>query len=171
MRFLFRPSPAASGSSSRPDVSIDYRDSYGTRRLGARRLLRTAVSAGVLILGSHDLHAATSRAPSPRDIRWPAGTVVAPFEDLDGAVLLRATRPDPGGVFVLATGAGFTALDEPLAVAMGIAARHSNEQIEFTQAPLPRFRLGDLDIEQAQTLIFDAEVIRNVTDRPVLGLF
>jgi predicted aspartyl protease len=114
-------------------------------------------------------------APSLQEIQWPPGTVQLAFEDLDGAVLLRGTVTgldgrDTTGDFVLDTGAGFIGLDEPLAVTLGIAARHSNGEIEFTPHPLPRFRLGDLDIQQAQALIFDAEVIRNVTDRPVLGL-
>lgn len=120
--------------------------------------------------------ASAKLGPTFQEIRWPAGTTVASFEDLDGVTLLQASVTgsdgrDTSGVFVLDTGAGYLALDEPLAAQLGIAARHSNGQIEFTPTPLPRFRLGDLDVQQAQTLIFDAEVIRNVIDRPVLGLF
>jgi hypothetical protein len=106
---------------------------------------------------------------------WPEGTVQLPFEDLDGVTLLKATATgiqgrDTSGVFVLDTGAGYIALDEPLAIALGISAEPRAGQIDFTRSPLPRLRLGDLDLAQVQSLTFDADVIRNVTDRPVLGL-
>jgi hypothetical protein len=107
--------------------------------------------------------------------RWPEGSVQLPFEDLDGVTLLEATATgiqgrDTSGVFVLDTGAGYIALDEPLAIALGITAEPRAGQIDFTDSPLPRLRLGDLDLAQVQSLTFDAGVIRSVIDRPVLGL-
>lgn len=137
-----------------------------------------ALLAGALAIGlsARGDETAVKRAPRWQEIHWPAGTSVSSFEDLDGVTLLRASITgndgrDTSGAFVLDTGAGFIALDGPLAVSLGIADAHSSGEIDFSAMPLPRFRLGDLDIQQVQTLTFDAGVIREVTDRPVLGLF
>jgi hypothetical protein len=115
-------------------------------------------------------------APSAEQIRWPEGTTRLSFEDLEGVTLLQATATgadgrDTSGTFVLDTGAGFIALDHSLAIRLGISKPPTSSDIDFADLPLPRLRLGDLDIAQAQTLTFDAGVIRDVTDRPVLGLF
>jgi len=114
-------------------------------------------------------------APSAEQIRWPDGTTQLPFEDLEGVTLLEATATgmngrDTTGAFVLDTGAGFIALDHSLAIRLGIANAPASQEIDFAATPLPRLKLGDLEIAQSQTLTFDAEIIRSVTDRPVLGL-
>ena len=69
---------------------------------------------------------AAAQPESLASLPWPEGTQVLRFEDLEGAILLRATLVpksgrDTSGVFVLDTGAGFLALDLELARLLGIA--------------------------------------------------
>ncbi|NOT33470.1 MAG: PDZ domain-containing protein [Candidatus Eisenbacteria bacterium] len=73
---------------------------------------------------------------------------------------------------MLDTGAGFLAIDDSLAMWLGIA-----DSIPFGGTPslapraLKRFQIGDHSIDFVQPIMtIDADVIRRVTDRPVLGL-
>jgi hypothetical protein len=99
------------------------------------------------------------------------------FEDLEGAILVRArlvsaSGRDTSGVFVLDTGAGFLALDLGLARLLGIADGGSaTAAVDLAARPLARLELGGLQMDQVSpVLTLDAGVIRRVTGRPVLGL-
>jgi len=147
----------------------------------ARRMLSSRVWLPIVVAalsGAAPSPAPRSKAPAPsaEQIHWPDGTTRLSFEDLEGVTLLQATATgadgrDTSGTFVLDTGAGFIALDHALAIRLGISRPPVSNEVDFTESPLPRLRLGDLEIAQAQALTFDAGVIRDVTDRPVLGLF
>jgi predicted aspartyl protease len=140
---------------------------------------RTPASAGTSGLAS------TVQNPEPiasepvplASLRWPAGTQVIRFEDLEGAILLPAklvtdSGRDTSGVFVLDTGAGFLALDLDLARELGIADRGvKSAAVDLAVRPLARFQLGGLQMDQVSpVLTIDAGVIRRATGRPVLGL-
>jgi hypothetical protein len=108
---------------------------------------------------------------------WPEGTQVLRFEDLEGAILLRAKLVsefgrDTSGIFVLDTGAGFLALDLDLARLLGIADGGARPAaVDLAARPLARLELGGLQVDQVSpVLTVDAGVIRRVTGRPVLGL-
>ena len=107
---------------------------------------------------------------------WPEGTQVLPFEDLEGAILLRGrlvptVGRDTSGLFVLDTGAGFLALDLGLARCLGIADRSLAAAVDLAARPLARLELGSLQMDQVSpVLTVDAGIIRRVTGRPVLGL-
>jgi hypothetical protein len=99
------------------------------------------------------------------------------FEDLEGAILVRArlvsaSGHDTSGIFVLDTGAGFLALDLGLARLLGIADGGSaTAAVDLAARPLARLELGGLQMDQVSpVLTLDAGVIRRVTGRPVLGL-
>jgi len=146
------------------------------RRVRSGRVWLLVVAAALGGAAPSAARRSTTPAPNVEQIHWPDGTTRLPFEDLEGVTLLEATATgvdgrDTTGTFVLDTGAGFIALDHALAIRLGIASAPVSSEIDFTASPLPRLRIGDLEIAQAQTLRFDAEVIRDVTDRPVLGLF
>lgn len=108
---------------------------------------------------------------------WPEGTQVLRFEDLEGAILVRAklvsaSGRDTSGIFVLDTGAGFLALDLGLARLLGVAdSVPAAAAVALAPRPLARLELGGLQMDQVWPLItVDAGVIRRVTGRPVLGL-
>ena len=108
---------------------------------------------------------------------WPPGTVVLPFENLEGLLLIPASITgnrgrDTSGVLVLDTGAGFLALDRDVAAWAGIAdSVASSDAIGLTARPLPRLSLGDLQIDQSSPVMtIDGGIVRAVTDRDVLGL-
>jgi hypothetical protein len=99
------------------------------------------------------------------------------FEDLEGAVLVRAklvsaSGRDTSGVLVLDTGAGFLALDLGLARLLGIAdSVPPTAAVDLAARPLARLELGGVQMDQVSpVLTVDAGVIRRVTGRPVLGL-
>jgi hypothetical protein len=114
---------------------------------------------------------------------WPAGTAAIGFENLEGVILvkvrLEGARTGPSGrrdstaLLVLDTGAGFLALDRPLASLLGVAdgTESSEAAIDFGAFPLQRMELGTLQLDQVSpVLTLDAAMIRQVTDRPVAGL-
>jgi len=110
-------------------------------------------------------------------LSWPEGTQVLRFEDLEGAILVRAnlvarSGRDTNGVFVLDTGAGFLALDLGLARLMDLVDSASvPAAVDLAARPLARLELGELQMDQVSpVLTVDAGVIRRVTGRPVLGL-
>jgi len=144
-----------------------------SRRVRRRGL---AVSLAAVLLASM---AVPSGAESAADTirRWPSGTILLPFEDLEGLLLLPATITgqggrDTSGVLVLDTGAGFLALDRRLATWAGIAdSITAGVAIGVTARPLPRLTLGALQIDQSNPVMtIDGEIVRSVTDRNVLGL-
>ena len=108
---------------------------------------------------------------------WPEGTQVLRFEDLEGAILVRAklvseSGRDTSGVFVLDTGAGFLALDLGLARLLGVTDSTSRAAaVDLATRPLARLEMGALQMDQVSpVLTVDAGVVRRVTGRPVLGL-
>ena len=114
---------------------------------------------------------------SVESIRWPEGTELIEFDNLEGMVMTRATLTSPAGVdtsglFVFDTGAGYLAIDLDLARRMGIADTTAIvDGVGLTKRPLPRFALGGLSMDQVEpVLTVDANIVRRVTDRPVLGL-
>jgi hypothetical protein len=118
----------------------------------------------------------TPQPESLASLPWPEGTQVLRFEDLEGAILVRAklvsdSGRDTSGVFVLDSGAGFLALDLPLARLLGIADGDSGATVDLAARPLTRLELGGLQMDQVRpVLTVDAGVIRRATGRPVLGL-
>ena len=73
---------------------------------------------------------------------------------------------------MLDTGAGFVALDRPLAVALGIAdSADSGLGVELSHRPIQQLQLGTLHLmDVSPVLVIDGSVIRRVTDQPALGL-
>jgi hypothetical protein len=119
-------------------------------------------------------------APAPaafETIRWPDGTEVLDFENLEGVILLESRLSgggrDTSGLLVLDTGAGHLALDAPLAVRLGILDQlpASRRDVGLALLPLERLELGALQHDLVSPVMtVDAEIVRRVTDRPVLGL-
>ena len=114
---------------------------------------------------------------SSSSIVWPPGTEVLRFENIEGIILLRGTLRGPAladtsGPLALDTGAGYLALDVGLARALGLAdSAADGEAVDLARRPLTRLRLGEWSIDQlAPVLTVDGEVVRRVSDRPVLGL-
>lgn len=109
-------------------------------------------------------------------IAWPEGTERLRFENVEGIILLDATlrggERDTTGPLVLDTGAGYLALDHELAVILGVAERTTTEAaVALAVRPLARLELGGRQMDQiSPVLTVDGEIVRNVTDRPVLGL-
>lgn len=110
-------------------------------------------------------------------IAWPAGTEVVPFENIEGIILLQGTLrgvvpPDTSGPLAFDTGAGYLALDAALARALGLAdSTGDRNAVDLAQRPLPRLTVGRWSAEQVEpVLTVDGEVVRRVSDRPVLGL-
>jgi len=110
-------------------------------------------------------------------IQWPAGTETLPFENIEGIILLLATLrgivpPDTTGPLVLDTGAGYLALDVALARSLGLADSTGDpEAVDLAQRPLQRLTIGRWSADQVgPVLTVDGEVVRRVSDRPVLGL-
>jgi hypothetical protein len=157
--------------------AIDYVDSS---RSGSSPDLHLALAQ---FGSSGNATAATSPAGSAAQpeslasLPWPEGTQVLRFEDLEGAVLLRAravsaSGRDTSGTFVLDTGAGFLALDLALARLLGITDPGAESSaVGIAARPLARLELGGLQMDQVSpVLTVDAGVIRRVTGRPILGL-
>ncbi len=110
-------------------------------------------------------------------LHWPASTEILRFENLEGIVLLRAglhgrAGADTSGPLALDTGAGFLALDLGLARLLGLEdSAGTTEAVDIAEYPLPRLTLGSWTMDQVEpVLTVDAEVVRRVCDRPVLGL-
>lgn len=108
---------------------------------------------------------------------WPEGTELLDFENLEGVMLvtgrLQGSERDTSGVFVLDTGAGHLALDAPLAMRLGIVDHLPDlrEDVGLAVRPLRRLEIGSRQLDQVSPVMtVDAEVVRRVTDRPVLGL-
>ncbi len=126
------------------------------------------------------LHAAATLEAPPHSKparEWPDGAQVLQAEDLDGLLLVAArlhgiTGRDTAGALVLDTGAGCLALDRHVAFALGLSdTLVSADEFELTPHPLARLELGALQFDQVTpVLTVDAEVVRRVTDRAVLGL-
>lgn len=119
----------------------------------------------------------TSRFVQSDSLHWPAGTEVLRFENLEGIVLIEGglrgrTGADTTGPLVLDTGAGYLALDIGLAHLLGLVDSASvTEAVGITEHPLPRLRLGSWALDQVEpVLTVDGDVVRRVSDRPVLGL-
>lgn len=110
-------------------------------------------------------------------MQWPEGTEVLPALNLEGVTLVEAklygyAERDTTGLFALDTGAGYLALDLDLARRFGLADSSATPApVGLTIHPLPRFTLGALEMTDVEpVLTIDGEIIRRVTDRPVLGL-
>src|SRR5205085_1909824 len=109
--------------------------------------------------------------------RWPDGTRVLEFENLEGVILLQATLHGSGGrdttgLLVLDTGAGYLALDDDLAIELGVAkAKRDEQRVELASGALRRLEIGGMQIDQVTPILtVDLDIVRRVTDRPVLGL-
>lgn len=103
------------------------------------------------------------------------GAEVITFENIEGLILVPASLigvRDTSGLLVLDTGAGYLALDHPVAERLGLLDdRFVPGSVDFADKNLSRLRLGSLEIDQvAPVLVLDASVVRRVTDRPALGL-
>ncbi len=113
-----------------------------------------------------------------RAIPFPDGTDTLSFENLEGIVLVDGLASNGAGIdttgkWVVDTGAGYLAVDDLLGRRLGIIDenRRSREAIDLAERPVPRFRMGSLDRNQVEpALTFDASMVRDITDRPVLGL-
>jgi predicted aspartyl protease len=111
-----------------------------------------------------------------RAIRWPEGTELVPFENLDGAILLpsriQGVSRDTTGPMLLDTGAGFVALDRDLAFAFELADSTAHpDDVSLSTDPIPRLEIGRIQLDQVSpVLLIHGEVVKRVTDRPVLGL-
>jgi len=115
--------------------------------------------------------------PSHTSIHWPPGTEVLKFENVEGIILLRGTlsgqlEADTTGPLAIDTGAGYLALDLGLARTLGLTDNDATaEAVDVTDLPLPRLTLGTWSIDRLEpVLTVDGEVVRRVSDRPVLGL-
>ena len=108
--------------------------------------------------------------------RWRAGAEILPFENVEGILLIDATLSGGGhdttGAFALDTGAGYMALDADLARILEIGpATASSASIGTADKPLERLRIGHMQFDQVEpVLTIDAGIVRQVTERPVLGL-
>jgi hypothetical protein len=112
-----------------------------------------------------------------RAIRWPEGTEVVRFENVEGILLIVASLRssdgvDTAGTLALDTGAGYLALDRELAVHLGVSDSVGPPgRVDVAERPLTRLAIGGLEVDQVSpVLVIEGEVIRRVTDRPVLGL-
>jgi hypothetical protein len=122
-------------------------------------------------------HTPTNSFVESDSLHWPSGTDVLRFENLEGVVLIRGglrgrAGVDTTGPLALDTGAGYLALDLGLARLLGLAdSTHAPDAVDIARNPLPRLTLGTWTIDQVEpVLTVDAEVLRRVSDRPVLGL-
>lgn len=145
-----------------------------------RPAFTTALLAGGLVLAAGPATGGDeARVPPAATIRWPAGTAVLSFENLEGLILLPATLrgragADTTGPLALDTGAGHLALDLGLSRALGLADTSgppAPETVGLAREPLPRLTLGGWSLERVEpVLTVDGAVVRRVSDRPVLGL-
>jgi len=110
-------------------------------------------------------------------LAFPPGADTLRFDNLEGILLVDATLRgrggrDTSGTLVIDTGAGFLALDHDLAYRLGVADSASDPTaVEFAESPVARLAIGTLTMDQVSpVLTINGQVIRRVTDRPVLGL-
>jgi len=119
-----------------------------------------------------------AEARHARVTAWPDGTDTLSIENMEGIVMLRATATlrngvDTTGTWVLDTGAGYLALDAELAQRGGLAgeAPRVGESVGLASHALPRLRMGTMTRDQVTpVLTMRAGMVRDITDRPVLGL-
>ncbi len=156
-------------------IAGNYNISTGRDSISLRPLAHVGPSEHAVV-ASRKVEVA-AQPESLASLPWPEGTQVLRFEDLDGAILVRAklvsaSGRDTSGIFVLDTGAGFLALDLGLARLLGIADPDAGPAaVDLAARPLARLELGGLQMDQVSpVLTVDAGVIRRVTGRPVLGL-
>lgn len=149
--------------------------------MASSRRSRWAAAAVAILLVATPVYPAKqllrSALPGVGSIDWPPGTEVLAFENIEGIILVPATlhpsvASDTTGPLVLDTGAGFLALDADLARMLGLAdSARALDAVDFAQHPLARLSLGQWSIEQVEpVLTVRGEVVRRVSDRPVLGL-
>lgn len=137
-------------------------------------LLASLVLAGESYSAKHQ---SGNRLTSAMSIGWPPGTELLAFENVEGIILLEGAlegrfERDTIGPLALDTGAGFLALDLALARTLGLTdTTGTDEAVGLTRLPLPHMRLGDWTLDRlTPVLTVDGEVMRRVSDRPVLGL-
>jgi len=124
------------------------------------------------------LSVATTRTPSNSfPGSWRSRSVVISFGNIEGIILVPATLRgasglDTTGTLVLDTGAGYVALDAGLTGLLGIdTSQSSPAAIGIAALPLPRLEVGGLQFDQVSPILtIDANIVRQVTDRPVLGM-
>ncbi|MGH7731824.1 MAG: PDZ domain-containing protein [Candidatus Eiseniibacteriota bacterium] len=145
-----------------------------------RSLLATAGPLALLLAAGE----AYSDKPLPHHVfasysavRWPPGTEILRFENVQGIILLRGTltghlEADTTGPLALDTGAGYLALDLGLARILGLSdSAVTTDAVDFAHLPLPRLTLGAWVIDALDpVLTVDGDIVRRVSDRPVLGL-
>jgi len=142
-------------------------------RLRAAHAARLVLLLALIAGGIPAAEARRARATS-----WPDGTDTLSIENMEGIVMLRATATlrngvDTTGTWVLDTGAGYLALDAELAQRGGLAgeAPRVGESVGLASRALPRLRMGTMTRDQVTpVLTMRAGMVRDITDRPVLGL-
>jgi hypothetical protein len=140
------------------------------------RTIKTRAVTVLLAAGYLLLAAAAPGLAGAGAARWPEGTHVLGAENLEGIMLLKARlqsgTSDTSGVLVLDTGAGYLALDRVLAVTLGVSDSVGEPgMVDLAERPLPRLELDGLQVDLVSpVLTVEADVIRRVSDRPVLGL-
>jgi len=106
----------------------------------------------------------------------PDGGTRLSFENLEGLVLVRATLRgadrDTSGLLALDTGAGYLAIDRPVARRLGLTSEPAaTTGLSIAERALARFDIGSLSIDYVTPLLaIDGEIVRRVCDRPVIGL-
>lgn len=106
----------------------------------------------------------------------PAEVDTLPHVTIDGAILMtlpiRGATRDTTGVFLLDTGAGYLALDESFARALGMRSRSIGDPtMRLLTEPLPRLQMGRFSRDRIEpVLTLDLAGVRAATDRPVVGL-
>lgn len=94
----------------------------------------------------------------------------------DGAILLtldvRGPSRDTTGVFLLDTGAGYLALDEGFARAIGLRSRSIGDAtMRLMTEPLPSLGIGSFSRDRIEPVLgLDLSDVRSATDREVIGL-
>jgi hypothetical protein len=102
---------------------------------------------------------------------------VLKFENIEGLILLTGalrgpSAVDTSGTLVLDTGAGYLALDLGLSRILGLAdSGEVADAVDLADHALSRLTLGGWEIDHVDpVLTIDGDVVRRVSDRPVLGL-
>lgn len=114
---------------------------------------------------------------APSGAKWPEGTEIFGFENLDGLILVAAKLHgsggrDTAGLLALDTGAGYLALDHRITHHLGIVdSLLAPSALDLIERPLPRLEIASIAIDQVSPVLsLDLRMPRQVTDRPVLGL-
>jgi predicted aspartyl protease len=137
-----------------------------------------AASAHASPMASTSATSAKASSPAelaPGRVAAPENSYYVPFENIDGAIVVRlklgyATGRDTTGLFVVDTGAGYLALAPELIQALGLADSLV-EEMTFAPRPLPRLHIGSLEQDVVGPILsVDTQVIDQATDRRVLGL-